>query len=163
MGGQLVGFFVLVSSLLSPVCAQVQSAEDLQLALGLIQRGMHDDAARQLERFLEGNPRHPRRAEAGYRLGICYLELQQNEPAIAAFRGALEGGKFDLRAECRYRLGHALEQTSEHAGAGEQFQLLITEEGESHYLAAPALYALGESLRQTGERSEDTRTKKPTS
>ena len=154
MSGRLACFLVLVSSLLSPVCAQTQSAEDLQLALGLIQRGMHDDAARQLERFLERNPRHARRAEAGYRLGTCYVEMQQNDPAIAAFRGALAGGKFDLRAECRYKLGHALEQSDDHAGAGEQFRLLVTEEGEDHYLAAPSFYALGESLRQNGKDAE---------
>ena len=34
--------------------------EQLDLALGLLQRGMHDDAARRLVRFLRRNPNHAR-------------------------------------------------------------------------------------------------------
>jgi TolA-binding protein len=150
MSGWLACFLVLSSSLFSTVAAQGRSSERFDLALGLIKRGMHDDAARQLARFVEDQPKHAKRAEAFYRLGTCRLELKDSTGAVEAFRDALQTGKFKLRAECHYRLGHTLEK-DDPKGAAQVFAELVKEGGDGHYLAAPSLYARGECLRRTGQ------------
>ena len=170
MSGRLVSVCVLslsFSFLASSAVAQNRGTERFQLALGLIQRGMHDDAARQLRRFVADNPRHAKAAEAYYRLGSCYLELKDKKKAIGALRDALaadtaadagadagadaRGGKFRNRAEARYRLGLALAETGGLMEAAEQFRGLVAEQGEGHYLAAPSLYERGEALRKAGQ------------
>ncbi|MEE2886171.1 MAG: tetratricopeptide repeat protein [Planctomycetota bacterium] len=151
MSGQFVAFLVLSVVVLEPLAAQDRSAERYQLALGLINRGMHDDAARQLSRFVEDQSSHDKASEANYRLGVCYLELKKPEQAIAAFRRALRGRPFKFKAECRYRLGHTLKQDKQDAEAAIQFRQLVAEAGDKHYLAAPSLFAEGESLRKTND------------
>jgi len=128
--------------------AQDHADESFQLAIGLVKRGLHDDAARQFRKFLEEAPRHRRAAEAWYRLGTCYLELKKPERAAEAFSSALEQGNgFQLRAECRYRLGHTLKGLGHNQEAAEQLEKLVDEAGDDHYLAAAALYAAGECRR----------------
>lgn len=148
MSGRFPCILVAVAALHVSLGAQNRASERFQLAVGLIDRGMHDDAAKQLERFLEEQPQHANRDEAQYRLGCCYLKLDKPAKAVAALRAALGGGAgFELRAECRYRLGHTLQQTGDPTGAAEQFGKLVSEEGDKHYLAAASLYARGEALR----------------
>jgi TolA-binding protein len=149
MSCRFVAFLVLSFVMLDSAAAQTRSGERFQLALGLINRGMHDDAARQLARFVKDQPEHAQVSEANYRLGVCQLELKQPAVAIASFQQALRGRAFKLKAECRYRLGHTLKQLEKHAEAAEQFRQLVDEAGDGHYLAAPSLFAGGESLRQT--------------
>ena len=140
-----------------------RDTEQLDLALGLIQRGLHDDAARHLRRFLKRHRDHERAAAAQYRLGTCYLELLDDGRAIQAFQGALlRRGGFALRAECRYRLGHTLKK--DNAGdqdnqghrdlqaAAQQFRRLVREQGREHYLASAALFAEAEALRDLGRQ-----------
>ncbi|MEE9127415.1 MAG: tetratricopeptide repeat protein, partial [Planctomycetota bacterium] len=139
--------------------ARARDTEQLDLALGLIQRELHDDAAKHLRRFLKRHPDHDRAAEARYRLGTCYLELGDDRRAIRAFEDALERRGFALHAECRYRLGHTLKKKNSNKknndhqdlqAAAEQFRRLVREQGREHYLASAALYAEGEALRDLG-------------
>ena len=102
--GFVVAITIGITGLAPGLHAQ-RSDEDLQLALGLIQRGLHAEAARTLEGFLKAQPRHDRAAEALYRLGVCRAETNDNDGAIRAWSDALEGRAFALRPECRYRLG----------------------------------------------------------
>jgi TolA-binding protein len=150
MSGRLACFLVVSSSLFTTIAAQDRSSERFDLALGLIQRGMHDDAARQLKRFVKDHPEHAKCSEAWYRLGTCNLELKDSTGAIEAFRKALKNGPFKLRAECQYRLGHTLQKDDPNAAAL-TFAALVKEAGADHYLAAPSLYARGECLREMGE------------
>lgn len=134
-----------------------RETESLDLALGLIQRGLWEDAAKHLQRFLKEQPEHDRAAEAHYRLGTSYLELGNDGRAIGSLERALRQRKFALRAECRYRLGHTLKKDGKHRDlerAAGQFARLVREEGKDHYLAAAALYAEGECLRDLGRSQE---------
>ena len=97
--------------------AQERSAEQFQLAIGLLQRGLHEEAADRFERFLQAQPRHALAREAWYRLGTCQVELGQTEEAATSFRSALRGrGSFELLSECRYLLGGVLKEPLEDPG-----------------------------------------------
>ena len=124
-----------------------RSAETFQLGLGLLQRGLHDEAARHFAQFVREQPRHALAAEAHYRLGCCQLELQQADAAIVSLQKALAGGEaFKLRAECQYRLAGALHAGGKNARALEQLMALLAETPADHYLRASAEYARGEAL-----------------
>lgn len=140
-----------------PLSAQVPEGrppEAFQLAVGLQQRGLFDEAGRQYETFLKDSPQHPLAAEASYRLGVCCAEGKQDERAIAALQKALQlGGEgFRLRPECRYRLGHLLAAAGKVAEAAAMFDALGREVGKDHYLRAPAAFAAGEAHR---DRKDD--------
>lgn len=131
----------------------------MQVALGLLQRGLHEEAAGQLERFLTEQPRDPRVAEANYRLGTARSELGQKELAVTAFERALgpavarEAGEERpaFLAECRYRLGHLLRELGHAPRALTQFELLLREQPDDHYLAAASAWAAGELYAAAGD------------
>ncbi len=127
--------------------------EAFQIAIGLQQRGLHDEALRYFQQFVQTDPRHPMVPEAKYRLAISRIELGQAEPAKKSLEEALTAGgaNFRLRAECRYRLGGLLEAAGDHRGACEQFASLAKEVPADHYLLAAAKYAEGEAWRELGD------------
>ena len=145
----------LVLSLLTAAVAgqSERPPEGFQLAVGMQQRALHEEAAGAFEQFVKASGSHPLAAEARYRLGPCRQELQQVDAAIAAFDAALAAGGtgFRLRAECRYRLGNLREQQQDHRGALQQFEALATESGSEHYLASAAHFAAGEAWRELGD------------
>ncbi len=124
-----------------------------QVAVGLQQRGLHEEAAKQFEEFLQREKGHPLAAEAHYRLGLARLETGRNDRAIESLQMALTvgGPGFALRAECRYRLGGLFEAARDHARAVEQFAQLAKDVAADHYLLAAARYAEGEALRELGK------------
>ncbi len=130
--------------------------EQFQIAVGLAQRGLHEEAARNFEQFLQQHGNHAVAAEAWYRLGLARIETKAIDPAIAAFRSALQnrGADFRLEPEARYRLGNLLEGKGDHQGAVEQFEALAAKVGAEHYLFAAAQYACGEAWR---ERKDDAK------
>lgn len=123
--------------------------EAFQLAIGMQQRGLHEEAARYLTTFVTEQPKHALIAEAYYRLAQSRVELGQDEQAITSCREALKqgGAKFALRAEAQYRLGNLLQGKGEHQQALQCFEQLGKEIQRDHYLAAAASYAKGEVLR----------------
>lgn len=127
--------------------------ESFQVAIGMQQRGLHDDAARHFRDFLKQNGRHRLAAEAHYRLGVSEAELARAPAAIAALQQALASGGdgFKLRPECRYRLGNLLQAAANHQGAAEQFDALGGELPADHYLRAAAAFAAGECHRELGD------------
>ena len=147
--------FLLVFVLASLPVLQAQNdavEESFQVAIAFIKRGIHDDAAKQLEALLAEAPKHRLANEARYRLGVCKLELNKKKEAAAAFAAALRGGgAFRLAAECRYRLGNTLRELGDLAGASQQYARLVRSAGLAHYLAVPSLYAQGECLRDLGK------------
>lgn len=130
--------------------------EAFQLALGLQQRGLHEEAAQQFTDFLKAQPKHALVAEAHYRLGTSRAELGQVDAAVASLQQALQaaGVEFRLRPECRYRLGNLLEGKGQHREAVAQFGALGKEVGKDHYLLAPARFAEGEGWRELGDDAQ---------
>jgi tetratricopeptide (TPR) repeat protein len=139
-------------SLFLPLAAQAQP-EAWQVALGLQQRGLHEEAVSYFERFLREQQKHELAPEAHYRLAISRIELGDADAAADDLRAALKAGGdgFRLRAECRYRLGGLLEAAGDHRGACQQFAALAGEVGRDHYLLAAARYAEGEAWRELGD------------
>ncbi len=140
--------------LLAPLRAQNdRPPEAFQIAVGLQQRGLHDEAARHFEQFLQSDGKHAFAPEAHYRLGLARIECKEPDAAVAALQAALVAGgaNFKLRAECRYRLGNLLEAKKDHQGALTQFQALAKEVAADHYLLAAARYAEGEARRELGD------------
>lgn len=131
--------------------AQAQNGrgeESYRVAMGLLRRGLHDDAAEQLRQFLQSNAEHRLAPEAYYRLGVCLQELGRGEAAIDAFESALERPEaLELLPECRYRLANALKQLERFDEAAGYYRALAADVAEDHYLRVPALYARGECLR----------------
>jgi TolA-binding protein len=127
--------------------------ETWRLGLGLLQRGLHEEAAAQFEQFLAAAPRDPRAPEARYRLGVCRLELGAREAAIRAFEAALKDRAFALRPECLYRLAGAEAAEGRRAEAVSRYQELLDAVGDEHYLAAAAHFGAGEALRDGGDEA----------
>ena len=127
--------------------------EAFQLAVGLQQRGLFDEAAEKFTAFLTQQPQHALVAEAHYRLGLCHVEGKRVDAAIAALQQAeAKGGpKFALLAECRYRLGGLLLQKGDHEGAAVQFEALAGSVAKDHYLLAAAWFGAGEARRDAGD------------
>ena len=57
--------------------------EAFQLAVGLQQRGLFDEAAEKFTAFLTEQPQHALVAEAHYRLGLCHVEGKRVDAAGA--------------------------------------------------------------------------------
>lgn len=123
-----------------------------RLAMGLLQRGLHDEAAAQLRTFLKRAPRDPRVGEAHYRLGVCEAERGRDAAAVAEFEAALTDRSLELRPECLYRLGGALQRLGRHADARRRYEALVEElKGSDHYLLAAASFGAGEAARDAGD------------
>jgi tetratricopeptide (TPR) repeat protein len=134
--------------------AQAERApEKFQLAVGLQQRGLHQEAADYLRAFLREDPAHALAAEARYRLAQSAFELQRPDEAATALEAALDrgGAKFHLRPEALYRLGGLRQQAGRPDAAAAQFERLLAEVPATHYLAASAAYALGECRQALGD------------
>lgn len=127
--------------------------ETFQVALGMQQRGMHEEAARYFSQFVDQSPRHPLRAEAHYRAGVSQAAAGAARDAVRSLQSALQRGgeNFRLKPECRYRLGNLLQEAEEHAAAATQFEALGKEVKNDHYLRAPAWFAAGECRRELGD------------
>ena len=145
---------VVVST--SAVAQRAREPEELVLALGLIDRGLHAEAIPRLEAFLERQPRHRRAGEAWYRLGVCQVETDASDRAVDSFRRALRTNGFELDAEARYRLATTLQPGDPGAARGE-FEALLERIDESHYLRAAALFGRGECERDTGQDEKAAR------
>ncbi|MBL8734209.1 MAG: tetratricopeptide repeat protein [Planctomycetes bacterium] len=119
----------LVAALVSVSVASAQDTrapEAYQLAIGLQQRGLHEEAVRRFEEFLQANPRHALAAEGHYRLAQSLVELQQAPAAMRALSAALQvgGAQFRLQAEARYRLAELQLQAGQHEAAAASFEQL---------------------------------------
>ena len=124
--------------------------EGFQLAIGLLQRGLFEEAAEKFTSFLQQQPQHALVAEAHYRRGLCRIEGKDVDGAIADLQQALArgGSGFRLLPECRYRLGGLLEGQRQHAAAAEQFESLAKALPAGHYLLAAAWFGAGEACRE---------------
>lgn len=127
--------------------------EAFQLGVGLQQRGLHQEAVRQFQAFVEGHREHALLAEAQYRLGVSLLAIDARKEAITALEEALRrgGSGFELGFECRYRLAVARKESGDGARAGAELGRLAAELPPEHYLQAGAHYAHGECLRDGGD------------
>ena len=130
-----------------------RTPEAFQVALGLQQRGLHEEAARHFGEFVQKQAGHSLTPEAHYRLAISQIELDKKPAAEKSLQQALKlgGDGFRLRPECRYRLGNLLEERGEHKQAAEQFSALGAEIPANHYLKAAARFAEGEARRELGD------------
>lgn len=124
-----------------------------RLALGLIQRGMHEEAARALRDFLRENPNDSRVPEARYRLGVAEAEQGKHQSAVEHFRVALRTDGLPMVEECRYRLGTALMAAKDPAGAAAVFEDYLGAAPRDHYLRDTVEYAAGEAWRDAGDDS----------
>lgn len=143
----------LVAALVALSVASAQDTrapEAYQLAIGLQQRGLHEEAVRRFEEFLQANPRHALAAEGHYRLAQSLVELQQAPAAMRALVAALQvgGAQFRLQAEARYRLAELQLQAGQHEAAAASFEQLAKQCGDDHYLLAAAWYGAGEAQRE---------------
>ncbi|MEZ5965069.1 MAG: tetratricopeptide repeat protein [Planctomycetota bacterium] len=136
-----------------------REAETFQVGIGLLQRELHDEAARRFEEFLRAHPDHALAAEANYRLATCRLELGDVAAAVTPLQKALRlgGAQFKLRAEAQYRLAEALHRTGRHADAHRAVSELLAETDGQHYLRAAAYFLQGECLRDDQHDAEAAR------
>ena len=125
--------------------------ESFDVAIGLLRRELHDEAAKQFRRFLRSSPNHALAGEAWYRLGCCEEANKNDDESVAAFKKAL-AKRHRFMAECRYRLGKLLQKDKKLEPAVEQFVQLLRENGKTHYLHAAASYACGECLRDLDQK-----------
>ena len=126
--------------------------EDFDVGIGLLRRGLHDDAARQFRRYVERHPRAELAPEAWYRLGTCYEKLGDAGKAIQSLDKALSFGQMRHVPECLYRLGKLLQKAGRKDAAHERLAELVRKTDAKHYLHVAGLYADGECLRDLKQR-----------
>ena len=154
---QLLRLLVVVHCCAAMLLAQEdRRPQAYQLAIGMQQRGLHEEAIQYLTQFVGDEERHALVPEAYYRLGQSREALQQADAAITAFREALKRGgqQFALKPEALYRLGNLLQAKADNDAALQCFDQLGKEVANDHYLAAAAGYAKGEALRELGQDAE---------
>jgi cellulose synthase operon protein C len=127
--------------------------ESYQLAIGMQERGMHEEAAKYLQAFLKTHADHALVAEGYYRLAQSQLALNQPTQAIDNLKSAVDkgGDDFTLRFEACYRIGNLLQAKGDQAAAASWFEKLNKDLSDDHYLAAATAYALGEARREAGD------------
>ncbi len=143
---------LVLSVLLTPLPAQNERPpEDFQLALGLQQRGLHEEAIGKLQAFLKASPRHALQSEGWYRLGVSQAELGQKGPAVESLQKALRDRELRLRPECLYRLANLEREQQQLEAAAGHYGELVRSVPADHYLRVPALHAEGECRRDLGQ------------
>ena len=120
------------------------------------------------EKFLDRYPQHPMAAKAAHYMGVCYMQQEQPDYAMAsqAFDRALKDKKYDLREEslanqgwCLYAAAGDGESADKSSNKGklnqvmEVYSLLRKEYPQTRFLdrsffySGEAAYALGDSKR----------------
>ncbi len=118
--------------------------------LGLLEKGVHDLAAAELEAFLRDHAAAPEAAGARYALGVCYARLGRHADAARELErvASVEGFEFAadaalLRARCAMALG-------EHSSAAAMLGAFADE--HAGFAGADRAAALrGEALYRAGE------------
>lgn len=149
-----IALVVLTSIPLAELRAQDRARERFDVAIGLLQRELWDEAAKQFRRFLRDSADHPLAPEARYRLGGCEEKLGNPARAIDAYVAALRTRGLRFRPECRYRAGKLLQSAKRYGEAATQLAALVDETEPRHYLRLAGTYALGECLRDGGKPKE---------
>ena len=124
--------------------------EAFQIGLGLQQRGLHEEAARAFQQFLQGAKGSPFASEAWYRLGVSQTELGQPKEAIASLKRAMAATDLSYGVECRYRLANLYREQQQLAPARDLFAELGGALPADHYLRAAVRYGEGECERDLG-------------
>ena len=132
-----------------------QGAEDPALrsfhaANGMLQRGMHDLAAAEYRRFLEGNPDHAKAPVAHYGLGVCLFRLKQYDEAANQLAQIKNLQAFEFGAETSLLLGQCQLIQEKFAEAANTFER-VSREHADHELVDDAAALRVESLYRAGD------------
>jgi tetratricopeptide (TPR) repeat protein len=116
--------------------------EQYRFLVGLVERGLHEEAVREGTRFLRGHPDSPRAPLARYRLADALWQLDRHRDAAREYEvlGALDG--FEYRSESLFRVGEAARESGDEARARRAFEQVLA--GDQAYLHAPARLALAD-------------------
>ncbi|MCK6477037.1 MAG: tetratricopeptide repeat protein [Phycisphaerales bacterium] len=98
--------FVLAAAAVVLVCGVTHAAgssshddKSYRAGIGLLNKGMHDLAAAELRKFLDGSPESPDAPMAHYALGVCLWRLNQPAQAASEFDAVLKLPKFEYRPD----------------------------------------------------------------
>jgi TolA-binding protein len=132
-----------------------QNADDPALrsfhaANGMLQRGMHDLAAAEYRRFLDGNADHAKAPVARYGLGVCLFRLKQYNEAAEQLVQISNLQDFEFGAETGLLLGQCQLIQEKFAEAAATFDR-IPREHSGHELVDDAAALRVEALYRGGD------------
>ncbi len=113
----------------TPALAIEPDDPSYRAGLALLNKGMHDLAAPELEAFLKTNPSGPRATTARYALAVCYAKLGRMKDAAAPLDEVLKDASFELmpdaillRAQCAGDAGEWAKAAAFLDGLGKKHQ-----------------------------------------
>lgn len=130
--------------------AQPGSDAAYRTGTGLLNKGLHDLAVAEFEKFLKDNPTHDKAATAHYALGVCYAQLGKSSDAARELDQVVGLKGFEFAADALLLRGQCALATGDEKNAASWFRRVVTEHPESKP-AENATLLLGESLYRTND------------
>lgn len=123
---------------------------DYRSATGLLNKGLHELAIPEYQRFLAEQPTHEKAGLARYGLAVCYFRLNRFEEAGVALSAIPDSAEFPFRAEVLAMRGQISLLAGEFDPAAKCLGQVVRECGAS--AAAPSAGALWvEALQRAGQ------------
>lgn len=124
--------------------AETPGQGQMDFANGLFQRGFHEEAAEEYQKYLAEYPQGDQAATAQYRLGESLFALKRHDAALAALTAALAapGLAGEMRERAALRKGEALYFLKKYDLAQTALEALAGEDS-AEGIRAEALYFLG--------------------
>lgn len=129
-----------------------EADEQYQFVVGLCEKGMHDVAAKEAQKFLEHFPDHPKADLARYRLASSLFELGKTDEAAPQFKKLSAKRGFEYEAEVWLRLGQCELGAKRYDEAASAFENSLAKNKD--YLKVPASFLLAEA-KFRGEKFDE--------
>ncbi len=128
------------------------SSEQLMLAEGLFNRGMHAQAAQEYEAFLPSAPAE-KLAEVQFKLAQCKERLKQHAEARALYQKVIDGTNGDRRVSAQLSLANLMMKDGEPQEAVNILESLIAAKPSAE-LRSASIYQLGHCYEMLGRRPD---------
>lgn len=118
--------------------------------IGLLNKGMYEPAAKELEAFLRANPGSAEATAARYGLAVCHSRMEKHERAAEELEIVLKDEGFELRDDAALLRGHSLIAVEREDEAAVVLEELLGRRPAAG-IAGRAALLLGEMRYRAGE------------
>ncbi|MGE3108078.1 MAG: tetratricopeptide repeat protein [Phycisphaerales bacterium] len=151
----MIGAVALVAGMCvgaAPSLAQSGSDTAYRAGTGLLNKGLHELAAAEFEKFLTQSPDHEKAPTAHYALGVCLYRMGKHAEAARELDRVVSIDRFEFAPDALLLRGQCSSAMGEEKDASKWYGRVVREHAESA-AAESATLLLGESLYRTGEVS----------
>jgi len=153
----------LASAMIAPACLIAQdgprssSDDSYRAGIGLLRKGMHDLAAKELLAYLDTAPSGEHAMHARYALAVCFVQQGRCKDAMEKLAGVLDAKDFEFAADVRLLCARCAFDAGEDRQVVDLLTLLSREHSEFAQLDQ-GIMLLGESLYRLGRDEEAAKT-----